>query len=345
MKKVTNGLAKLKASGYTNLKCASNRFLREAWVKERDAGMKGKKILVSGASGTVGCALATTLAKDNEVHGLARFIDEDLARALEEKGIVLHRRDVTKENPLDGIPSDFDNVFFETVKWDAKDGKEQQDMFKINTYLVGKLMLRCKNSRFVLGSTGGVYVPGDILHREETVLTANSPYEVTKVSMEALATFLSQLHDIPACIVRYFWPYAPYGPAGGPVRPVALRIRSGRHGIAIAREGGNKVCPTFITDVVELTIRAAEHCSVPPLVINLRGPDTPTIQECAEAVAKHSNVKLEVKMVDRVRNSLLGDDTRLNKKLGGGKVHLDEGARRVVEDIHMTPADYVRERV
>lgn len=62
-------------------------------------------------------------------------------------------------------------------------------------------------------------------------------------------------------------------------------------------------------------------------------------------MAKHSGVKLEIKMVDKVRESLLGDDTRLNEKLGGGKVHLDEGARRVVEDIHMSPADYVRERI
>ena len=46
--------------------------------------VKGKKILVTGASGFVGLPLALDLAKTNKVHGIARFRDDSVRRILED---------------------------------------------------------------------------------------------------------------------------------------------------------------------------------------------------------------------------------------------------------------------
>lgn len=72
--------------------------------------MKGKKVLVTGASGFVGQALALELCEGNEVYALARFRDEGARRLLESKGVICLARDVLRE-PLDDLPQDLDYVF------------------------------------------------------------------------------------------------------------------------------------------------------------------------------------------------------------------------------------------
>ena len=67
--------------------------------------LKGKKILVLGASGFVGFSLALELAKTNEVHGMARFRDASVRRRLEDAGLTIIVKDVTK-NRLDDVPTD-----------------------------------------------------------------------------------------------------------------------------------------------------------------------------------------------------------------------------------------------
>ena len=68
--------------------------------------MNGEKILVVGATGQVALPLATSLAQENEVWGIARFTDPAARGALEEGGVRCEAVDLVAPD-LSSVPQDF----------------------------------------------------------------------------------------------------------------------------------------------------------------------------------------------------------------------------------------------
>ena len=216
--------------------------------------MKGKKILVTGASGFVGSSLAFELAKNNEVHGLARFRNDSVRRLLEDTGVEIIAKDVVIDR-LDEVPTDYDYVFSELAMLRGCDDFPQE-AFLVNTRFVGDLVDHCKSANgIVLASSGAVYKPSTRDWNEDGPLYPVSSYALTKLCGEVLGSYVSEKMAVPSCILRYFYPYGALGSGG-----ILARWADMMHqGVAIPLNltAVPRYNPIFISDCVELTIQAA----------------------------------------------------------------------------------------
>ncbi|MEK7270306.1 MAG: hypothetical protein AAB215_05100, partial [Planctomycetota bacterium] len=82
---------------------------------------ENRRILVLGASGRIGMAMALHYAGKNAVFGVARFKNPETERTLQAKGVKTIRKDLSEPGPglLEGIPRDIDVVVNQAVLWKA----------------------------------------------------------------------------------------------------------------------------------------------------------------------------------------------------------------------------------
>ncbi len=169
--------------------------------------MKGKKILVTGASGFIGFSLAVELTKNNEVHGIAKFLDDSVRRFLEDAGVRIIRKDITKDR-IDDVPADYSYVFNEAAMLRNCDNYAEPALLA-NTRFVGDLIEHCTRADgVILASTGVVYKPSIKAWKENDPLSPAGTYALTKMC-EVLGSYVSEKLDVPSCVLRYFNPYGP----------------------------------------------------------------------------------------------------------------------------------------
>ena len=100
--------------------------------------LEGQKVLITGASGLIGFALAQELSKANEVYGLARFSDDATRRELESLGVTCLVKDVLKDD-LSDLPQGIDYVFSQLVLISECE-QDPEAAYNTNSYFVGKLL-------------------------------------------------------------------------------------------------------------------------------------------------------------------------------------------------------------
>jgi len=293
--------------------------------------LQGKKTLITGVTGLIGRGLAHVLAKENEVHGVARFSDPAIRAELEQRGVRLIGKDLGEE-AIGDLDRDYDVVFNQAVVWGSRTKAEQDKAFRVNVYLVGDLMRHFSGTkaRLVLGSTGGVYEKGDFLQSEDdTQLGHNGTYVFSKVAMDVFAIWAAEVYQVPTIILRYYWPYAPYR-RNTNIAAYTEQILQGR-AIEDNPQKPMKYCFTYIGDVVELTIRAAEAAAVPAVVVNCATDEIRTVKEAAEMAARLAGVPLNFQASAREPQGIcLADTSKMKKILGAPRFSLEEGLRRVI---------------
>lgn len=286
-------------------------------------------ILVTGASGLVGRALAEKLAEHNTVYGLARFRDKEIKARLEKNGVNCIEIDFTAPLPED-LP-DVEYVFNEAVVYDEEAGEDVEKMFAVNTYFVGDLINHyAKSARaMILASSGCVYQPGNTPKHETDPYGPDGNYCASKMAMETLACYLSKKNDFPIAILRYFWPYSTEGGrVYHQVRRVAEEVPVG-----IFAESEYLFQPIFIDDCVRLTINAAEFAATPPSVFNLAGRETINDEDLVQKIEKLVGKEAEIIPTSKPENVYLGNIWEMEKRLGKAMVDLNHGLRNIWRDI------------
>lgn len=288
-------------------------------------GLNGKKVLVCGVTGTIGQGLAYALARENEVHGLARFRDMEKWKWLEERGIHIMAKDVRRD-PLDDIPTDFDVVFNEILA-----NPDWATAVRVNVEFVADLMMHFRNSgtSIVLGSTGGVYAPvavEDAWSNEEAPLAGSGVYCGSKAHMETIVQWVSSRFGVPCVVLRYYWPECPYTH-----RTTISRI------VQMVSEGQpvphNPESPwyrqvTHISDIVSYSTRCHTYAATPGSVYNVAHPRALTALEIAQAASEVVGKPFQLKTDAPERMHYLGDVSRLLERLGPPTVDLREAAQR-----------------
>ncbi|MFC1994244.1 NAD-dependent epimerase/dehydratase family protein [Chloroflexota bacterium] len=299
--------------------------------------MKGKKVLIVGASGFVGYKLALELCQGNEVYGLARFREQNIKEQLESGGVICIAKDMSKES-LDDLPGDFDYVFNELIMTEFKSYEERQnEALALNAHLVGRLMDHCRNAQgFIQTSTNMLYPPssGTVGWREDENVRPGETYPLSKFTGEVVATFCSTLWDIPTCILRLGHPYSE---EGGAVYMLADRIAR-REPIAVNKRQLRAYNPIYLSDYIRYSILAADFCAVPPRVMNVGGIEIVPQLELLERLGKALSIEPIIVDKDAPRLPLteptwVTDITLLIKLMGEPLVLLEEGIKRVSERI------------
>ncbi|GIX31316.1 MAG: putative UDP-glucose epimerase YtcB [Porticoccaceae bacterium] len=291
--------------------------------------LRGKRILVTGASGVVAFPVAVELAKENEVYAVARFSDETQKRLLEEAGARAIPFDLAQPD-LSPLPRSVDVVIHYAVL-----PPTHPDAYEVNAGATGRLARRYRDCEaFVHGSTGSLYqYQGERPLREEDPYGLHSSaenYAASKIAAEFLLKHLSIDYQLPVTIVRIF---SFYGPRGGGVTQRVDQVARGEP-ISVYPGVRNVHTPLYESDYVEKTIAAAGIAKVGAEIVNLGGSEPVTTQEYCQIAGEI--LGREPIFVENSRAwPIWADTTKMEKLLGPSKVSIREGIRRVIEQSHL----------
>lgn len=293
--------------------------------------IKGEKILVTGPTGQVAYPIAMELAKDNEVHALARFTTSGSRDRLGQHGIKCIAGDFASDDLVQLIDGDYGRVLHFAVYQEA--GKANFEYaIKVNAVGTGKLMYHTRKAKsFLYCSTTSVYKPRGRKPRSENDplgdgLPVSPTYGLTKMAGEAVVKFVSEQFNVPASIARL---NVAYGDEGGLPAMHLEMLRRGRP-IPLSHDAPNLYSPLHEDDYVWQAVKLLEIANVPPVVVNWCGSQPVAAEEWCEYMAGLIGTKAEFEHVDWHAGSNFCDTDRMHNLIGKTKVDWQDGMRRLV---------------
>jgi len=302
----------------------------------REFMLSGQKILFSGPAGRIGFNVARTLARDNEVWGIARFSDPAQQGELESVGVKTHKVDLMTCD-FTGLPKDFDYLIhfaanFAEVPFDI-------DM-QINAEAAGFLLDHCRGAKGALVmSSVTVYKPHpDPWHprREDEALgdmLAHVPaaYPLVKIAEEGISRFCARAFGVPVTIARM---NAAYNEHGGLMTGHLHAIAAGRP--VVVRHDPLPYSPIHGDDIAAQVGALLEAASVPATIVNWCGDEAVSVQEWCAHFGELLGVTPEV-VTQPFPGASVGSVQDNAKRLsitGPCTVGWREGARRLVEQLY-----------
>jgi UDP-glucuronate 4-epimerase len=290
------------------------------------AGLSGKRVLVTGASGIVALPVAVELAKNNEVFAVARYSDPAQKRKIEEAGAKAIAFDLADED-LSALPKEVDVV----INYAVLPPTFKNMAYDVNTGGTGRLARRYRECEaFIQGSTGSLYeYQGERALREDDPYGLHSGgenYAASKIGAEYLLKHLSEDYDLPVVLIRIF---SFYGPRGGGVTQRVDQVLRGEP-VSVYPGVKNWHTPLYEDDYVEKTIAAAGIAKVGAEIVNVGGSEVVTTQEYCRIAGEM--VGKEPIFVEKGTSwPIWADTTKMEKLLGPSKVSVREGVRRIIE--------------
>jgi nucleoside-diphosphate-sugar epimerase len=249
--------------------------------------------LVTGAAGFIGSHLCERLlAEGHTVVGLDCFADyygrdakeANLAAARTHPRFRLVEADLTRTD-LDPLVGEADLIFHQAGQPGVRPswGKDFEIYVDCNIRATQRLLesarrasrLRC----MVCASSSSVYGDTTELPVRETTLTRPfSPYGVTKLAAEHLASLYHANHGVPTVSLRYF---TVYGPRQRPDMGFHRFIRSALAGrpIPVYGDGEQTRDFTYVGDAVEANRRASQAPGAVGRVFNIGGGSRVSVNE------------------------------------------------------------------
>ena len=235
-------------------------------------------ILLLGAAGKMGPSLARMAkraAPGRRIIAVSRFTSGDQA-AFTDHGIETIACDLLDEEQVAKLP-DAPNIVHMTGRKFGSSG-DASTTWAVNCLLPAIVCRRFRTSRIVAFSTGNVYpfFPTDSRGPSESEpLNPVGEYGMSALGRERVFEHFSKSLGIPVAIIRLNY---------------AVDLRYGVL-VDIARKvfAGEPVDATmghfnaiWQGDANAMTLRAFEHCTVPPRVFNLTGPRVTSVRAVAE---------------------------------------------------------------
>ncbi len=280
--------------------------------------LSGERILVTGASGTIGHLLATHLAADNDVWGIARFAsDTDHEKEVYDQSVTPERRALSPRATLESagvttrsidigsgdlseLPDDFTYVLH--LAWMRADLVHLQDTLRSNVEGAGFVLQHCRKAKAALVMSGmGIYSPHpdpwhlfgetDPIGRAATAYAPTSP--ASKAGLEAVTRFCARAFDLPVVLTRLntFM--------GTPASFPAMHIDAVRHGrTMVAPHDPNPHSPIHIDDMVDQLEPLLEAAATPALITNWCGDDIVTAQEWTARASDLSGRPAELRVIE-----------------------------------------------
>lgn len=267
----------------------------------------GMLVVVTGAAGFIGSALAERLVADgHHVRGIDCFTPyyheagkrRNLVRLLDEPSFELVTADLREASlapMLDGAAWVLHQAGQPGVRLSWADGFADYDSHNV---LVTQRLLEesvaAKVRRFVFASSSSVYGNAETYPATEDALPQPySPYGVTKLAAEHLCGLYARNWDLATVALRYFTVYGPrQRPDMGIRRLVDAAL--GRRPFPLFGDGSHVRDFTFVDDVVCANLAACEAAVPAGTVMNIAGGGNISVRELIEMVAEISGQRVEV---------------------------------------------------
>ena len=304
---------------------------RPAGYNELMTILRDEKILVTGPAGQIAFPLASRLAIDNEVWGIARFKDPKTRERVEKAGI--HTRAVDLADPSWGdLPDDFTLVLHLAAA--IVPGHDFDSAIRINAEGTGKVMQRHHAARACLMmSTCAVYLSPEDGERgvleSDPLGGSNQPYAptycVSKITQEAVGRFSAEAFGLPTTIARM---NAAYGDNGGLPAMMVDPILAG-HPIPIMP--GHVICsPIHEEDIFDHVPGLLAAADVPATITNWGGDEPVDFREMCRYIGDLLGVEAKfVESPDGIHQYNL-DKTKRVQLAGPCKVPWKDGVRRLI---------------
>ena len=244
-------------------------------------------LLILGVSGKMGPSLAALAKRASEqagsgrrIIGAARFSSAGSRDAIEKLGVETAVCDLLDRESLARLP-DCPNVIFMTGhKFGTSEN--QPITWATNTYLTGIAAERFRESRIVAFSSGNVYPLTKVASGGPDESHPTGPvgeYAMSALGRERMLGYFSERNRTPVTILRLNYAI---DLRYGVLRDIGEKVYA-RTPVPLAMGHANVI---WQRDANSVALRAFAHCSVPPFVLNLTGPETISVREIAKAFGR-----------------------------------------------------------
>ncbi len=281
-------------------------------------------IMVLGAGGKMGPSLARMARRALDSAGLrtrvmavARFTDLAARRSLEEFGVETIPCDLYDRDKVNRLPDAPNVIYMAGQKFGTTDAPERT--WAANTLLPAIAAERYAGSRIVAFSTGCVYPnasvdgPGS---REDDALEPLGEYANSCVGRERILQYFSGRDNTPMVLLRLFYAN---DLRYGVLVDVAQAVSAGTP-IDLATGYANVI---WQGDANAFAIRLLAQAAVPPLAINITGPEMVSIRELAARFGELMG-KVPTFVGTEAPTALLSDSSRARNLLGVPAVSLEQ---------------------
>ncbi|OBB38935.1 epimerase [Mycobacterium sp. 852002-51961_SCH5331710] len=290
--------------------------------------MSGERVLITGPAGRIAYGVAKTLARDNEVWGIARFSDPAAREEVEALGVTTRRVDLGVGDFTD-LPTNFTYLLHIAADF----GHDYEQGLRVNAEGTGLLLSHCRAAKAALVmSTVTVYKPHpDPWHpfREDDPigdagLPSPQPYSIVKIAEEAVARYCAREFGIPTVIARMG---SAYGERGGLPLWHLQAIAEGLP--VIARWDPLPYSPIHYDDINAQIPALLDAASVPATIVNFAGDTPVSVQQWCAYFGELLGVtpRIDVQPVPGASVGSVGDHTKRTTITGTCTVDWRDGFR------------------
>lgn len=288
-------------------------------------------ILVLGVGGKMGPTLARMArraadraASPRRVIGVARFSDPRLRPRLERWGVETIRADLLSRRDVAALPRAPNVIFMAGHKFGTAGNPSRT--WAANAYLPALAAETFPGARTVVFSSGNVYpfaaAPGPGPSERHPTGPVGE-YAQSVLGRERLFEYFSELNGTPAAIIRLNYAVEP---RYGVLRDIADRVRN-RSPIDLAMGYVNVI---WQRDANSIALRLLEHCSVPPLTLNVTGTEALSVRAISERFGRVLGVEPIFSGTEEP-TALLSDARQCAALFGPPPTGLDEMIDRIAE--------------
>lgn len=285
-------------------------------------------IILLGAGGKMGPSLARMAKRTSDLAGTRRRViavsrfsggGEEVFTA---HGVETVRCDLLNDAEVAQLP-DAPNVVYMPGRKFGSTGDECTT-WAVNCYLPSVVCKKYAKSRIVAFSTGNVYPftrPEFGGPTEDTPLAPVGEYGISAMGRERMFEYFSRTLRVPVAIIRLNYAV---DLRYGVLVDVARKVKAGEP-VDLAMGYFNTI---WQGDANAMTLRAFDHCSVPPRAFNVTGPSVVSVRRVCERFAERFSVAPKFTGTE-AETALLSNAKNAIAALGPLRVSLDELVDRV----------------
>lgn len=288
-------------------------------------------LLILGVAGKMGVTTALMakkglekLGKKNRVIGVSRFSNPAARAKLEKQGIETISADLLNSDDLAKIPQSPNILYLAGQKFGTSDSPEVA--WAMNAIVPAKVCERFTSSKIVAFSTGCVYpwvstTSGGAT--EDVELDTLGDYANSCVGRERVFAFYSKKNQTPVCMYRLNYAI---DLRYGVLVDVATKVLAGEP-VDVTMGHVNVI---WQGDAIARAIQCLDHTGVPPVAMNITGPETIPVRDLAHRFA--AIFKKEAKIVgEETDKCWLNNAARSFRLFGYPEVSLTEMVEWVAE--------------
>jgi nucleoside-diphosphate-sugar epimerase len=248
-------------------------------------------LLVLGAGGKMGPSLAclarrasADAGRRRRVVAVSRFTEPGPRDALAAGGVEIVVADLLDPAALAALP-DAPNVVFMAGQKFGTTGNPART-WALNAWLPAQVMQRFRGARVVVFSTGNVYPLVPVTGggaREDHPPGPVGEYAQSALARERLVTYFGEAHHTPAVVLRLNYAVEL---RYGVLRDLADRVAA-RQPVDLTTGWVNVI---WQRDANAVALRALADAAVPPLVLNVTGPEPLRVRDLAERLGARLGV-------------------------------------------------------